>query len=65
MAKIQTGESQVQVLGITAAAYMLVALPVGAFQGCSRSDILLMTCTSITLAAVLYAWRNIQREVYE
>ena len=56
MAKIQTGESKVQVLGITAAADMLVILPVGAFQGSSRSDILLMTCTSITLAAVLAAW---------
>ena len=32
MAKIQTGESQVKVLGITAAKYMLVTLPVVNFR---------------------------------
>jgi len=32
VAKIQTGESQMQVLGITAAKYMLVTLPVVHFR---------------------------------
>jgi hypothetical protein len=32
VAKIQTGESQVQVLGVTAAKYMLVNIPVVHFR---------------------------------
>jgi hypothetical protein len=56
VAKIQTGEFQMQVLGITVEKYMLVISSCGAFQSSSKLDILLMACTNVTLAAVLAAW---------